>query len=138
MSAEIIFGSRKPNVKYVERPAAYLIVVENGKYAAVKPRQKYFLPGGGSLANETAEQTVIREVFEELGRTARPLRKLAEVVQYFYSASDQCFYKMRAAFFVGEFTSESRGGENELFWLSKEEAKNGFFHECHKWAIRQI
>ena len=141
MNEEIIFGFQKPNVSYTERQAAYVVISDNGKFAAVKPQEKYFLPGGGSLSGETSEDTVVREVSEELARSVRLIRKIDEVIQYFYSAADDRYYKMRATFFVGEFIDESCGnstGENELCWLSKAKAEQAFFHECHEWATRQI
>lgn len=140
MSEEYIFGSQNPNVLYTDRQAAYVVITENGKVAAVKPQEKCFLPGGGALSGETSEETVVREVSEELGRSVRLIRKIGGVIQYFYSAADDRHYKMRATIFVGEFTHGARGnGENELCWLSKAEAEQqAFFHECHAWATRQI
>ena len=117
------------------------MITNDGKFAAVKPQRKYFLPGGGSLLGETSEDTIVREVSEELARRVRLVRKIGEVIQYFYSDADDRYYKMRATFFVGEFTDESCGngrGENELCWLSKAEVEQAFFHECHIWATRQI
>jgi 8-oxo-dGTP pyrophosphatase MutT (NUDIX family) len=35
---------------------------------------KFFLPGGGSLPEETAEETVRREIREELARSVRLMR----------------------------------------------------------------
>lgn len=140
MGKELIFGSQKPGVSYTERRAAYVVITNNGNFAAVRPQQKYFLPGGGSLLGETSEDTISREVAEELARSVRLVRKISEVIQYFYSAADGQYYKMRATFFVGEFTDESCGsskGENELCWLTKVEAEDAFFHECHTWATRQ-
>lgn len=141
MNEEFIFGSQTPNVLYTDRQAAYVVITNNGRFAVVKPQEKYFLPGGGALSGETSEDTVVREVFEELSRNVRLVRKIGEVIQYFYSAADDQHYKMRATFFAGEFTDESHSnseGENELCWLSKAEAEQAFFHECHAWATRQI
>lgn len=143
MSKELIFGSRKPDVSYTERRAAYAVIMNDGRVATVESQQKHFLPGGGSLAGESCEDTVIREACEELARSVRLIRKLDEVVQYFYSAADDRYYKMRAVFFIAEFTNESCGGgndegENELCWLARAEAEQSFFHECHAWAIRQV
>jgi 8-oxo-dGTP diphosphatase len=94
----IIFGSPKTNVQYVERRAAYLVVINGGRVAMVKSRQKHFLPGGGSLPGESPEDTVAREVREELARGVRLFRRLGEAVQYFYSSTDDRSYKMLATF----------------------------------------
>ncbi|HST51670.1 MAG TPA: NUDIX domain-containing protein [Pyrinomonadaceae bacterium] len=139
-SAEpVVFGSAEPTVQYVERRAAYVVVAEGGKVAAVVgARGKYFLPGGGSLPGESPEETVAREVAEELARGVRLTRKVGEAVQYFYADADGCHYEMRATFFAGDFTGEVSGAfEHELCWLPPEEVERAFFHACHAWAARQ-
>jgi 8-oxo-dGTP pyrophosphatase MutT (NUDIX family) len=140
MAERMIFGSPEPDVQYTERRAAYVVILaRDGKIAMVRGRHKYFLPGGGSLPNEAPEATALREVREELARTVRLTRKLGEAIQYFYSAADDQYYKMDAAFFAGEFTDEAGAGcscEHELFWLPVEEIERACFHECHAWAAR--
>src|ERR1700730_14020261 len=145
----LTFGSPEPNVRYTERRAAYVVIVTNdGKVAMVKGvgtvsgRPNYFLPGGGSLPDEAAEDTVTREVMEELILTVRLIRKLGEVTQYFYADSDDRHYKMQAVFFAGEFTDQACGarsvrGEHELYWLPVTKADEACFHACHAWAVRQ-
>lgn len=140
MAETIVFGSPEPNIQYAERRAAYVVVVgSDGKVAMVKGPQKYFLPGGGSLRNEAPEDTVAREVSEELARTVRLIRSLGEATQYFYSTDDHRYYKMHAVFFAGEFTDEPEAGdaEHELSWLAKTEVEQACFHACHAWAVRQ-
>ena len=140
MAQALIFGSPEPNVKYSERQAAYVVIVSNdGLVVMVKGRQKYFLPGGGSLPGEPPEETVVREVHEELARSVRLIRKIGEAMQYFYSSTDDRHYKMRATFFTGEFTDEKCDGtgEHELDWLPVTEAGQACFHASHAWAARQ-
>jgi 8-oxo-dGTP pyrophosphatase MutT (NUDIX family) len=140
MTEMLIFGSPEPNVQYTERRAAYVVIGSlDGEVAVVKSRQKHFLPGGGSLAGETSEETVVREVCEELARSVRLTRRLGEATQYFYSSTDKRHYKMLAVFFSGEFTDEPCGGEgeHELHWLPVRKAEQSCFHACHAWAIRQ-
>jgi 8-oxo-dGTP pyrophosphatase MutT (NUDIX family) len=136
-----IFGAPEPQVRYTERRAAYVVIVgDDDKVAMVAGRQKYFLPGGGALPHETPEETVVREVNEELARGVRLTRRLGEATQYFYAAADERHYKMHATFFAGEFTDEARGdtGEHELLWLSVSEVEQACFHACHAWAVRQV
>jgi 8-oxo-dGTP diphosphatase len=139
MADAINFGDSNPSAQYVERRAAYLVVINGGRVAMVKSRQKYFLPGGGLLPGESPEDTVVREVREELARGVRLLRRLGEAVQYFYSSTDDRSYKMLATFFAGDFTDEGRGdaGEHELDWLPVIGVEQSCFHECHAWAIHQ-
>ncbi len=140
MDETLIFGSPEPNVQYIERRAAYVVIInDDGEVAMVRGRQKHFLPGGGSLPGETPEDNAIREGHEELARNVRLIRKLGEAIQYFYSAADDRHYKMPAAFFAGEFTDEpcDGTGEHELYWLPITEAEQACFHACHAWAVRQ-
>ena len=136
MAKALIFGSPEPSVQYTERRAAYVVVTTDGKVAMVKEGQKYFLPGGGSMPGEAPEETVVREVHEELARGVRLLRSLGEATQYFYSADDDRHYEMLATFFAGDFTDDVYGGsgEHQLDWLSIRETDRQCFHE---WAVHQ-
>jgi 8-oxo-dGTP diphosphatase len=139
--AEIVtFGACQPGVTYAARPAAYAVVAGvNCTVAAVKGRSgKFFLPGGGCLPGETAEETVRREVREELARSVRLIGTIGAATQYFYAAGEDCHYRMLAVFFLAEFTDDpAEKGEHELFWLSTAEAEEAFFHESHGWAVRR-
>lgn len=138
-SGPIVFGLFEPGIQYYERRAAYVVINVGGKVAMVGSGRKHFLPGGGSLPFESPELTVVREVTEELARDLTLLRTLGEAVQYFYSDSDQCHYKMQAAFFAGEFTSEPKVevGEQQLVWLPVSQIHHKCFHECHAWAVME-
>jgi 8-oxo-dGTP pyrophosphatase MutT (NUDIX family) len=124
-------------VKYKDRRAAYAVIfAEIETVAVIKAREKYWLPGGGSLPDETAEETAIREVREELARSVRLIQKIGQATQYFYSAADDCHYKMDAVFFLAEFIDEPFGaGEHELHWMLVAKAATDFFHQCHAWAV---
>jgi 8-oxo-dGTP pyrophosphatase MutT (NUDIX family) len=97
------------------------------------------LPGGGSLPDEGPEDTIIREIREELARAARLVRKIGEAVQYFYAATDDRYYRMQAVFFMAELTDEPSGwaqAEHDLYWLPVAEAEQAFYHQSHAWAAR--
>ena len=101
MAEALIFGSPEPNVQYTERRAAYVVIVNDDRLVAtVKSRQKHFLPGGGSLPGEAPEDTIAREVREELARGVRLARKIGKATQYFYSGADERHYVMRATFLI--------------------------------------
>jgi 8-oxo-dGTP pyrophosphatase MutT (NUDIX family) len=136
----MMFGSRLEGVKYTERPAAYAIIRgENSTVGAVRGASGMIgLPGGGSLPGETPEQTLVREVREELARSVRLVSKIGEATQFFYAADEDRHYRMQAVFFLAEFIGEPSGqGEHDLFWLPLADAKGAFFHECHAWAARR-
>jgi 8-oxo-dGTP pyrophosphatase MutT (NUDIX family) len=132
------FGAPEPEIVYTERRAAYVVIVnEQEAIATVEFRGKFFLPGGGSLPDETPENTVVREVREELAAEVRLIRKIGEAVQYFYAALDDQHYRMRAVFFAAEFAGEPEGlGEHRLCWLPTAEAGQALYHECQTWAVR--
>jgi 8-oxo-dGTP pyrophosphatase MutT (NUDIX family) len=111
----------------------------NATVAAVAgPPGMIGLPGGGSLPGESSEETVVREVREELARSVRLIRRIGEATQFFYAADDHCYYEMFAVFFLAEFSDEPSGqGEHELFWLPLVDARAAFFHESHAWAAHQ-
>jgi 8-oxo-dGTP pyrophosphatase MutT (NUDIX family) len=135
----VVFGSRKPNIDYVERRAAYVVTIEAGNVALVGSGRNRFLPGGGSLPGEVAEMTVAREVREELGWDVRLLYPVGAATQYFYSQDDDRHYEMLAVFVAGELTNRLANavGEHSLEWLPIAQATESCFHECHAWAIRQ-
>lgn len=139
MDEALTFGTPEPDATYIERRAAYLVLINDGLVGMVKSQQKYFLPGGGSLPDEIPEDTVRREVHEEVARSVRLTSRIGKAIQYFYSSTDDRHYKMSATFFTGEFTDEVCGGagEHELSWLPVTEAEQSCFHECHAWAVRR-
>ena len=140
MAEMLVFGSTERDVEFTERRAAYVVIIDAERVATVKPQHKHFLPGGGSLPGESPEDTIVREVREELARSVRLTRKVGEALQYFYSATDKRHYRMHATFFAGEFTGGARAdaGECELHWLLATEAERACFHACHAWAVRSV
>jgi len=136
----LTFGSRQEGVKYTDRSAAYAVVGgEKSTVAAVRGAAGFVgLPGGGSLPGETPEETLVREVREELDRSVRLVRRIGEATQFFYAPDEDQYYQMLAVFFLAEFPDEPTGqGEHDLFWLPLAEAAGAFFHETHAWAARQ-
>ena len=133
----MIFGSIISEIDYQARPAAYAVITnEDGKIAAVKGSSGYFLPGGGSLVNEMPEETVARELQEELARDVKIIEKIGEAIQYF-SVGDE-HYRMKAVFYKAAFAGEQKGkAEYDLYWLDAKEISGKFFHQCHGWAISQ-
>ena len=134
-----IFGSPTPNIQYTDRRAAYAVILNNdGKVATVKGHQGHFLPGGGSLPDEVPEDTIIREVCEELAQRVHLTRRIGKATQYFYSSAEDRHYKMLATFFAGELTNEpcDARAEHELYWLVVEDLELACFHACHVWAVK--
>jgi 8-oxo-dGTP diphosphatase len=133
------FGPFDPSLQYRERRAAYVVILaESGAVAAVRGREKFFLPGGGTEAGETAESTIHRELQEELARRVCLLANLGQATQYFYARQEDQHYRMEAEFFLAEFASEPEGvGEHQLHWIPLVEVEAAFYHLCQVWAIQQ-
>jgi 8-oxo-dGTP pyrophosphatase MutT (NUDIX family) len=132
------FGVREPGTAYTERRAAYGVVFGAAETVAVVrgPSGRFWLPGGGSLPGESAEDTLPREVREELGRGVRLTHRLGEATQFFHAASEDRHYRMQAVFFRADFAGRSStGGEHELCWHPLDQAGAAFDHECHGWAV---
>jgi 8-oxo-dGTP pyrophosphatase MutT (NUDIX family) len=134
-----IFGRAEPDIDYRDRRAAYVVVLDKAqRVVIVGAEDRLFLPGGGSHAGESPEETAHREVREELAHEVRLIHTLGDAVQYFYAASDRCHYRMLATFFVAEFTRRLPGsGEYELRWMPHDQVDGCFFHPCHVWGVQQ-
>lgn len=136
-----VFGAAPPGVSCRARAAAYAVIRRaDGRVAAVRAavggRAGYWLPGGGAEPGEAPEETVLREIREELGRAARVTGRIGEAVQYFHARGDGCWYEMTAVFFRAELAAEPAGdAEHELVWLDAEREADAFLHACHGWAV---
>lgn len=131
------FGAAPPGVACRPRRGAYAVIRdEEGRVAAVNDDGRFYLPGGGSLAHETPEQTLVREVAEELGRHVHDLQRLAEAEQYFHSHNDRCWYRMHAMLFTARLGGAPFAPrEFEAEWLAPERSAPRLFYECHEWAV---
>ena len=132
------FGVRQEGVAYRERSAAYAVLLGGRDTVAVVrgPAGRCWLPGGGCLPGESAEETVAREVREELGREIRLVQPAGQAIQFFYAANEGRHYRMRAWFFrAGLADGLAIPAGHELAWLPLPQAKMDFFHECHGWAV---
>lgn len=135
---EPTFGICEVDRAYTERRSAYAVVLGEADLVAVVrgPSGHYWLPGGGSLPGESPEETLSREVREELARGVRLIERIGEATQFFYATDDDRHYRMVATFFEAELTEELRtGAEHELRWLPIQQARTAFFHQCHGWAV---
>ncbi|MDN5605701.1 MAG: NUDIX hydrolase [Kocuria sp.] len=84
------------------RPAAYAVIIEQGKILLThwtgdkRPeRAGWTLPGGGLEIGETAEDAVIREVYEESGYGVRLDGILGVDSKYYDDGRDRPFHSLR-------------------------------------------
>jgi 8-oxo-dGTP pyrophosphatase MutT (NUDIX family) len=133
------FGSAPADVQCHDRAAAYAVIWNvKGQVATVQAvvngKVLHWLPGGGSHLGESAEDTIIREVEEELGRTARLVSRIGEAIQFFYAGDEDRWYRMTATFFQAVLEGPVCPAEYELHWLDPQQA-HLFFPACHAWAV---
>lgn len=139
----IVFGDSPPGMVCRDRMAAYVVITDaDGNVAAIRTsvrgRDKFWLPGGGMHAGESPQQTIAREVREELGRQVTLERRIGQALQCFYAGDEDLWYKMTAHFFAARLHDDTGGrGEYELQWVDPARCDTDFFHECHVWATRQ-
>ncbi len=86
-----------PKSRLIFRPAAYALIVQDGKLLVVESRStgKLFLPGGGVEKGESMSATLHRELQEETGLEIEIVRFLQfKEFFFYYEAEDQGFHSL--------------------------------------------
>jgi len=129
------FGEISPGLKYIDRPAAYAVILgDEGRVAVVRGKRGWFLPGGGIDPGETPEETILREAREEIAREVSLGELLGEATQYFSVGEEH--RRLYATFYtatLGALVDNDPKYDLEWVWLA--EARSDFFHACHVWAV---
>lgn len=137
------FGDKKEGVQYVDRPSAYVIIRnEKGEVAFAEVKGKYFLPGGGIDAGESAEQAAIREAMEEIGAEIILGRVIGQFGSY---ATDErkgqvlYWYKIGTYFEAKIVAFHGQGIESDhvLAWLSPELILTKSMPRAHRHAVQE-
>ena len=94
------------------------------------------MPGGGSLAGETADQTLARDVQEEGGLQVDGLQRIGEAWECVYAVEEDRYYCKLGVFFSGMGIEqfEDQEDDHQLIWLSPEQALTFLIHGIHCWA----
>jgi 8-oxo-dGTP diphosphatase len=135
IGTQATFGEKLSGIEYVDRPAAYAVILDGeGRVAVVRGKRGWFLPGGGTDLGETPEDTIQREAREEIARELTLGQCLGEATQYF-SVGDE-HRRLEATFYLASLGAPTEGeAEYELEWVSLDEGRADFFHACHVWAV---
>jgi 8-oxo-dGTP diphosphatase len=136
------FGTKLPGKSYIPRPGGYAVVFDSDqRILAVSDRGKYFLPGGGVEAGESAEAAVIREAIEETGMTIRIVREIGRANEYIHAPSEDGYYNKMGTFYLAEIVDISGHTIPEEYpvvvWISIDEFERRAAHDSHVWAVRQ-
>jgi 8-oxo-dGTP diphosphatase len=137
------FGTRAPGLDYRDRPAAFGVVVRDGRIAVVRITREghapYIdLPGGARDGGEDDEAALVREFGEETGLRIRPQRLLGRAAQYLLKTDGEAANNLCALFeaqAVGEDATLKIEADHALVWLEPLEAIATLRHDAHAWAV---
>lgn len=136
------FGTARPGLDYIHRPAAFGLAEREGRLACVRVDRgegSYFdLPGGAVDGEESEQQALVREFAEETGLIIQPEDRLVEAAQYFRK-TDGSPVNNAGGFWTARITgfdaSAQCEADHELVWLDPLEAVSRLRHEAHTWAV---
>jgi len=135
------FGRADPDVDYLDRHAAFGLLMRDGRIATVRVTRDvpyHDLPGGAVEAGETEEQALVREFREETGLTVRPLERLLEAGQYFRKSDGAPVNNTGGLWTVEQVSHDPASkveDDHELVWLDPHAALDALRHDAHAWAV---
>ena len=136
------FGTARPGLDYIHRPAAFGLVEQDGKLACVRVDRGegsyYDLPGGAVDDDETEQQAVVREFVEETGMTVRPVERIAEAGQYFRKSDGAPINNIGGLWIAERLSIDPVAkveDDHELVWLHPHTALAQLRHDAHAWAV---
>ena len=104
------------------------------------PNGAYFLPGGEIEGHETKEETIEREMLEELGFEVVLSEYLGQADEYFYSRHRETFFYNPGYFYSTkswEKVSEPLEEGNNSSWEQPAKAIALLKRGSHKWAVEE-
>ena len=135
------FGEKKENVTYHPRYGVYAVIPDPEKKQIVlvqAPNGAWFLPGGEIEAGEDHQETLKRELIEELGFTAKIGNYFGQADEYFYSRHRDTYYYNPAYLYEAiSFQEVQKPLEdfNHIAWFPIDEAIEKLKRGSHKWGI---
>jgi len=133
-----MFGVADRRTRYEEREAAYGVILDADRRAAVVHAQSgLFLPGGGIEAAESPAEALLRKSLEECGRPLEIQREIGQAIQYCHRGEDPL--RARHRFYEARFQGPTREpAEDRLSWVHIDESCGWFRYESHVWAVRTL
>lgn len=137
------FGTARPGLDYIHRPAVFGIAEREGRLACVRVDRGegvvyYDLPGGALDGEETEQQALVREFAEETGLIIQPVDRLTEAGQYFLKSDGTPVNNVGGVWVVsvtGADPSTKQEADHELVWMEPMRVLFSLRHEAHSWAV---
>jgi 8-oxo-dGTP diphosphatase len=137
------FGTARPGLDYIHRPAVFGIAERDGRLACVRVDRgdgaAYFdLPGGAVDGEESEQQALIREFGEETGLIVEPVDRLVEAAQFFHKSDGAPVNNVSGVWTVrvtGTDETLKQEADHALVWLEPLQALSSLRHEAHSWAV---
>lgn len=137
------FGTKIDEQDYHIRIGVYILILNQAKDQLLlvsPPNGAYLLPGGEIEGNETNEETLHREVMEELGCEIEIGTYLGEAEDFYYSTFRKKYYHNPGYFYVAKSWHKKCApleDFNGLEWMDIPTAIEKLKHGSHKWAVEQ-
>ncbi len=135
-------GKKLENVVYNKRPGAYVIIErdEDNKIAiATDAVNVYFFLGGGIEKNETAEETLRREVVEESGYSLKNIRFFDKVNSWCYNEK-YGYLDVEATIYIAKFDkkiAKPTEEDHKVLWVNPLEYKDKLYHEYQRYVLKR-
>jgi 8-oxo-dGTP diphosphatase len=141
MQSPLEFGEKIDGVYYQPRPGAYAVIREGaGLVAVLKVRERFYLPGGGIDAGETAEAALHREVREETGHAIEIVRPIGFAIEH-VAARREGYFAKHCHFFearLGAHLTIEHEADHELVWLPLADAIEQLTDGSQSWAVSKV
>ena len=135
------FGVMSPGIDYIDRPGVYALVIRDMRLLVVDTASGFFLPGGGTDAEESSEDTLRRELLEETGFSADGLVEIGTARQYVLDAMTGIGYtKIETYFRVATVQQRAQPVEldHTVRWVLIPEALAGLREPAQVWAVQHV
>lgn len=134
-----IICEKKPNIDYKERKCAYAIIENDNGNISITNDGKYFFFGGGTEKNETALETLKRELLEETGYTIKDINLFDKIVSYEYNDC-RGNLKIVATIYTAKFDkkiSEPIEKDHKILCGKPEEYISKMYHEYQRVILKE-